>query len=202
MDTIYIYFAALNAARKVPAFVMQCRAILTRMAAVPALQTSLLAKTLADVNELDTAEQVAHKGSPAATKDRNAKLLLVRSDMRQLKAFVQSVADSDLANAQSIIESSGMSVGRRAIRVKPNLAAKQGKVTTLAEVYARAVKGRVSYEWQMSTDQKTWSDLPRTVKAQITVTGLTPATIYYFRFRTLTVAGLSDWSMVASVIAH
>jgi hypothetical protein len=202
MDTIYSYFAALQPTRKVPAYVTQCRAIITRMTAAPNLQTPLLTKALADVNALDASEQNAHKGSPAATKDRNAKLLVVRSDMRQLKAFVQSAADADLANAQSIIEASGMSVGKRTLPVKPALAAKQGKVTTTANLYARAVKGRASYEWQMSADQKTWTDLPRTVTAQTSVTGLTPATVYYFRFRTLTVAGLSDWGMVASLIAH
>jgi hypothetical protein len=54
----------------------------------------------------------------------------------------------------------------------------------------------------MSLDQKVWSDLPATVKASTLVSGLTPATIYYFRFRTLRAAGLSDWSIVVSLIAH
>ena len=35
-----------------------------------------------------------------------------------------------------------------------------------------------------------------------TVTGLTPATVYYFRFRTQTIDGLSEWSAPVSIIAH
>jgi len=122
--------------------------------------------------------------------------------MRQLKAFTQGVADSDLLNAQALIESSGMNVARRTLRNKPELAAKLGKVTGAAGLYAKAVKGRASYQWEMSVDQKTWTDLPATVKASTSVSGLTPSTTYYFRFRTLTVAGLSDWSSVVSFIAH
>jgi hypothetical protein len=202
MITIYRYYAALHGLRKVPAYSAQCRSILAKMGAVAKLQTPLLAQTTTDLNLLDAAEQLAHKGSPAATADRNAKLRVVQSDMRQLKAFIQSVADSDLLNAQALIESSGMSVAKKAVRTKPEIAAKPGKVTTTATVHAKAVKGRASYQWQMSTDQKAWLDLPATVKATTSVSSLTPATTYYFRFRSLTAAGLSDWSTVASLIAH
>jgi hypothetical protein len=56
--------------------------------------------------------------------------------------------------------------------------------------------------WQMSTDGKTWTALPPSVKASSVVTGLVPGTLYYFQVRTLTVAGLSEWSVIVSIIAH
>jgi hypothetical protein len=142
MLTIYRYCAALKPSRKVPAYVTNSRAIVAKMGAVPKLQTPLLAQTTTDLNALDLAEQATHKGGTDATADRNAKLVTVRSDMRQLKAFVQGVADSGSLNAQAMIDSAGMSVGKRAVRVKPQLAAKAGKVPTTAVLIAKAVKGR------------------------------------------------------------
>jgi hypothetical protein len=67
---------------------------------------------------------------------------------------------------------------------------------------ARAIKGQGSYQWQMSSDQVNWLDLPPTVVASTAVAGLTPATISWFRFRTLTEAGYSAWSAPVSIIAH
>jgi hypothetical protein len=115
---------------------------------------------------------------------------------------VQGISDTNIADSQVIIESSGMSVMRRAARTKPDFAVKYGKAPSVVVLRARAVKTRAAYQWQMSTDQKTWLDLPSTVKATTTVTGLTPATIYAFRFRALTGDGLSDWSTIVSIIAH
>jgi len=54
----------------------------------------------------------------------------------------------------------------------------------------------------MSTNQTTWLDLPETVVASTEVAGLTAATIYYFRLRTVGVDGISEWSAPVSFIAH
>ena len=68
---------------------------------------------------------------------------------------------------------------------------------------AKAVKSRrVQYGWQMSVDQKTWTNLPTTLKASTVVSGLTAGTVYYFRVQTQTVAALSDWSAIVSILAR
>ena len=54
----------------------------------------------------------------------------------------------------------------------------------------------------MSTDQKTWTDLPETFKTRTTVEGLLPATVYSFRLRTVTNNGPSEWSSSVSVLAQ
>jgi hypothetical protein len=201
---LFQYFAVLHAPRSVPHLLKLCFAILAKMGAIPTFQiaAALLAQTAKDVATLKSAEEATHGGPVDAVADRNVALRVVRADMRQLKAVVQSQADADLEHAQAIIASSGMAVGKRPIRTKPFLAARYGKAPTEVELDAKAPKRRASYQWQMSTNQTTWIDLAGTVTASTTVTGLTPATIYYFRFRTLTVAGLSDWSPAISIIAH
>src|SRR5262249_40862896 len=105
-------------------------------------------------------------------------------------------------NAQSIIESSGMSMVKRVIQPKPPIAAKRGLVPGTASLYAKAVKGALIYQWQMSGDQKSWTDLPWSKKATTTVSGLTPATAYYFRVRILPAAGTSDWTACITHIAQ
>ena len=56
-------------------------------------------------------------------------------------------------------------------------------------------------EWQMSTDRTIWTNLPATLMAKTTVSGLTPATTIYFRHRPV-VKGTtpSGWSQIVSII--
>lgn len=56
---------------------------------------------------------------------------------------------------------------------------------------------------EYSTDAgKTWFDMPGTLKAKTTVTGLTPQSTVEFRYRSITKAGASDWSApIAHVVA-
>ncbi len=205
MSTVYRYLAALYAARQVPQYLKQCQSIVAKIGENPIFASAPLsqAQLTTNLEALAAAEVDAHQGLPGAAAVRNAKLMIVRSDMRQLKGYVQGVADANLADAMVIIESAGMSVAKKGVRTKSALTARHGKVPTTSLLYAKAdKKKRVSYQWQRSVDQVTWIDLAATVHASTLVTGLTPATIYYFRFRTLTSAGLSEWSAAVSFIAH
>jgi hypothetical protein len=205
MISLYVhYYAALYAAASIPEFVKETRVINGKMTNNANFPTPPVpyATSLSHINDLDTAEQVALKGAKGSAADRNTKLVIVKGDMRLYKGYVQSVADTNVANSKSIIESAGMFAVARGGKTKPELAAKYGKLPATVDLFAKATKGAGAYMWQMSLDQKSWSDLPATVIASTTVTGLTPATVYYFRFRTLTRAGLSDWSTVVSIIAH
>ena len=58
---------------------------------------------------------------------------------------------------------------------------------------------RASYEWALSTDQKTWQSLPPSLQAKTDVAALTPTTTYFFRFRSVTKDGAGDWSASVSI---
>jgi hypothetical protein len=205
MKTVSRVFAALNEPTGVPAFVIACNDIVNKMIpnatfANPPVAWSVVQKHIKDLSD---AEETARHGSPADVQDRNFKLGLVRTDMHLLKAFVQFVADNAApGNAAAIIESAGLSVAKKPQRTKPGFAVKYGKVPGRARLEARSVGPRAVYYWMMSTDQHTWSSLPDTLTASTNVDGLTAGTTYYFRFRTLTKAGMSDWSVVVSIIAR
>jgi hypothetical protein len=203
MSTVVYYIVALRLSNVVAVLIKQCQAILSNMANNSKWQgAQLLVQAAPHLAALATAEQATHKGSPADTAARDDALKLVRSDMRQLKALVQAAADADPANAKSIIEGAGMNVVKRVRQSKPPLAVKFAMIPGAASLSAKRVKGALIYQWQMSTDQKSWSDLPWSKQASTEVTGLTPATIYYFRVRVLSGAGTSDWSAAISYIAQ
>ncbi len=68
-------------------------------------------------------------------------------------------------------------------------------------VIAKAADRRASYEWQYSLDGgKTWVDVPNTLQAKTTITGLPAATVVLFRYRPTTKAGMGDWSAPASIL--
>lgn len=204
MSTVVHYYAALNLPLPVPGYVTGCRHIVTKCTNnvyIPST-TPALSLITQHVDALDDSQQLVRSKVKGAASDRDAKLVLVRADMRQLKSCIQSAADANIPLSRTIIESTGLCAIERILAPRPDIRAKHGLASTLVELYANAVKGRVSFMWQMSTDLKTWVDLPETLVVHATVTGLSPGTLYYFRYRTLTRAGLSAWSAPTSIIAH
>jgi hypothetical protein len=204
MFAIIRYLAALRSSRSVPSYVKECRASVAKMTnnihfpnpPIPLAQVGVA------LDELDVAEQLTVKGSQLATTTRNAKLRVVRSYMNQLKTYVQSVSDLNMTDSQLIIESAGMHAVKKIFKAKPELAVKPAETLNAVNVCAKALKRRASYQWQMRTGEEMWIDLPGTVIAKTKVFDLTPTVVYSFRFRTLTGAGLSDWSTAVTFIAH
>jgi hypothetical protein len=85
---------------------------------------------------------------------------------------------------------------------KPAIAVKQLSVSGSVEIIAKSVAHRAAYDWQYSTDQKTWTSLPPTLQAKTTVSGLTVATVYYFRFQPLIKTGEENWSQIVSLLVN
>jgi hypothetical protein len=204
MKTSKRVYAALDEAKQDSDFATQCDAIVDKCDGNPDVPNPSPGLTVIrqHITNLRTTAKLAKGGGPAATQNRNVARGQLRSDMRQLKEGVQASADANLERAAAIIEGAGFKVAKRAPRAKQAIAARYGKAPGIVVVVAKAVGRKATYYWEMSTDQAKWSDLPPTMVAQTTVTGLTPTTVYYFRVRTLTRAGMSDWSVVASIIAH
>ena len=152
---------------------------------------------------LDTS-QAAMPGNKAATALRAADDLALLLLLPHQLDYVNSVAEQQTspADAEVVITGSGFSVQKDSKRNKDTLAATYGLASGAVKLDARAVSPDASYYWQWSTDMKTWASLPETKKASTTMTGLTPATMYYFRFRALTRKGMSDWSQDVSLLVH
>jgi hypothetical protein len=169
---------------------------------VPTPNPPLLAITNA-CTALDVS-QAAMPGGKAATDRRDADYLALLLLLHHELDYVNGEAEQQTtpAEAEAVITGSGFSVRKDFTRNKPALAAKYGLASGDVKLDAKAVAPGASYYWQWSTDMKSWVSLPETRKASTTVTGLTPATTYYFRFRALTRKGMSDWSQFVSLLAH
>ena len=77
----------------------------------------------------------------------------------------------------------------------------EGSVSGTVTLTAKAAATKAAYNWQYSTDQKTWTSLPQTLKAKTAVSGLTSGTTYSFRSQALTPKeGTSDWGQVVSLL--
>lgn len=162
-----------------------------------------LAQVSAKLDALEASEDLAHKGGKGgAVQQRDVDLRKAHRGMTLLKVFVQNTANEDPEQAEVIIKSAGMDVAKPRSRNKQPVEAKYGDSPGCVVLVAKALPKPVQYRWQLSTDQKTWTDLPETFKARTTVEGLTPATIYSFRLRTLTNDGPSEWSPTVTIIAH
>ena len=172
----------------------------TNIATFPAPDPSLVLVS-AHIEALKDKQEAVRKGNKCAVPDRDIARYTLNSDMRSLKVYVQRTAEEQADKADLIILSSGMNLGKRATRVKLPLAARRAKVSGTVIVEAKAVRGPVQYQWQMSEDQSTWTDLPHTFLASTSASGLTAGKTYWFRSRTLTKSGLSDWTTPVSIIA-
>ena len=157
--------------------------------------TPTLATFQADVAALNTAEAAVLSRTKGAAVARDAKLAVVRTDLENLKVYVQSVAAlATPSDAAAIIESAGLTIRKVTLHDKPALAAKQGSVSGTVNLAAKAAPGRAAYVWQYSTDQKTWTPVPQTLQAKTGIAGMTAGTQYYFRVQPVTNAGVGDWS--------
>jgi hypothetical protein len=159
-----------------------------------------LATLEADLTAFNTAEALVLNRTKGAADSRNAKLATLKADLEHLMDYVRGIADATPANAEAIIQSAGMAVRKVPSHVKGPLTATPGSVSGDAKLMAKAVAHRASYEWQYSTDQKTWTNAPTTLQAKTDISGLTPATTYYFRFRGVTKAGEGAFSQVVSLL--
>jgi len=160
-----------------------------------------LATFQADLAALVAAENAVLARTKGAVETRNAKLALVRADLENIKAYVQTVANSaTAANAEEVIENAGMTVKTVTLRDKPALAVVQGSLPGSVDLVAKAAASAAAYGWQYSTDQKTWTALPMTMQAKTTASGFTPGTLYYFRVQALTRGGEQAFTQMVSLI--
>ncbi len=159
-----------------------------------------LATVSADLAAYETAEAAAVTRVKGAVVTRNEKYAVLRADLGHLMGYVQQVADANPANAQSIIESAGFRIRKTASRTKSAIKVVAGTVPGSVKLIAKAASHRASYEWQFSTDQKTWTDAPTTLQANTVLIGLTSGTVYYFRFRAITKTGEGAFSQVVQIL--
>jgi len=198
-------FAALYLPTSAPAFISVAKGIVERMTGNPNVPNPVpaLAHVSAAIDALETAETAAQSRAKGTVAVREEKRETLTAILHQLKASVQAAADADRERAASIIESTGMSVGRTPSRAKRVFGVRAGAVSGSVEIVAEAAAHAAAYDWEYSLDAATtWRALPSTMQTKTTLSGLTPGATVFFRYRALTRAGEGDWSQSVSFMVR
>ena len=198
-----VALAVLKLSRRVKNVITFAQNVATAMTNNPAFPTPnpSLATFQADVAALNAAETAALSRGKGAVETRNARLVVVRSDLENLRTYVQTVAHAaNPSTAEAIIQGAGMTVRKSTLHDKAALAVKPGSVSGTVNLAAKAAAKHAAYSWQYSTDQKTWISLPQTLKAKAGISGLTAGTVYYFRMQALTATGEGNWGQIVSLM--
>jgi hypothetical protein len=191
------YFVRLNLPKPVPALVKYSLAIVQAMTGNPSFPSPAptLAAVTAATNALEAAETATLARTKGSVPVRDEKRAALVTMLRQLGAYIQTVADATPETAVSVIESAGVGVRKTAVRKPRVFDVKQGPVSGSASLVAATAGKRSSYEWETSTDGgKTWVLARSTLQARATVTGLPSGASVQFRYRAVTKTGEGDWS--------
>jgi hypothetical protein len=170
---------------------------------------------LALVTALDDAQHNATstRATGAATL-RNTKRDAVWTAMVTLLAYAQSLADISTAEvAASTLEMAGLLVVKTGTHQKDILAAEltttpgtvhlvanAGALTTALEGKRTRKKG--TFNWQWSSDGKTWNNVQSTPLANTDITGLALMTTLLFRVSVTLGKVTGSWSQGVSLLVH
>jgi hypothetical protein len=194
---------ALNIPVGVHNIIAQAKTLYAEIAANPGffpVPDPTMAVANANLAKLEAAETVALTKAKGAVEARDLALRAVLDDMHHIKAYVQKMADANPTSAEAIIAASTLGVRKARVHSKQDLQAKHGTVSGTVHLVAKAVSPRAAYAWQVSLDQKTWTDVPQTMQAHTSVPNLPVGITHYFRSRSLTKSGTSDWSQIVSIV--
>jgi hypothetical protein len=159
---------------------------------------------LATVGTALTAFQSAEasmKNLKGVKGDRAAKKKALIALANHLRDYVQEICELNVPNAEAIAQSAGMRLKLLTIPLKEDISVEDGLLSGSVVCNAKAVAVDASYYWSYSVDQKVWISVPEKMQAKVTVSGLTPGQLYYFRFRALTRKGMGDWSQTITHMA-
>jgi hypothetical protein len=163
---------------------------------------SLVATLVNDTNSLEKAQGPAMTKAAGTAAARNSPLGLVHTDIDNICQGVQALMDANPGHEEEYATAAAMHVRKTNRSPKAWLAAKMVKGTPgTAIVRAKAVKRGSSYEWQISSDGKTWTTVGFSTMAHTTVTGLAAGSTYYFRFRTTTAHVTGDFGQALTFMA-
>ena len=170
------------------------------------------AALLSLINALQSAQSgVDSRTKGASTLRNNAADALIIA-LQQLLSYVQSLADASPDTGSVIIAAAGLQIRSVPTRAQALLTLTNGKPSGTVNVRASAAllkqisnssSHAVVFSWQVSSDDKNWTNLPVRAVASTTITGLTPMTAVWVRVAvTVGKQPMGDWSPAATIVVH
>jgi len=163
----------------------------------PSPALSVITAAIAALAAAEVAALTRVKGAVTTRNDKKAALVAL---LQQLRTYVQTVADDDPDNSANVIQSAGFVVKKTPVHKPRTFTLTQGAASGTAKVVCPTAGHRASYDWEYSTDGgKTWVELPSTLQAKTSITGLTQGATLLVRYRAVTKSGVADWSQPQSL---
>lgn len=165
----------------------------------PALSTVTSA-----INALQTAYDSAQGGGPAQTAMMHQKRAALELLLTALGHYVEDRANDPsnaATGAAAVILTAGINVKAITHRQKKFFSAEPDLPGT-AKLYAASIV-RGTHDWQYSPDisnPDAWVSVLSTSRASTIVTGLTSLKHYYFRHRTVSKSGVSQWDAPVEIL--
>ena len=161
-----------------------------------------------DADALLTAEALVKTRTVGLAADRDIKLNVVRTDVFDWMAFIQSLADhaKDYDTAIAIIQAAGFGVKVNGVRIKAPFALTNKKgakgVAVIKMKKVKAVKGLTTYEWRYSKDAGlTWIPLLSGSVANNLIEGLTSGATIIAQGRAIADKIASAWMAESLLVA-
>jgi hypothetical protein len=163
-----------------------------------------------NVDDLITAHQAVRNRTIGAAEVRLVRANTLVSTLVASQAYVQGVINTAPPDQGPMIaKAAGMRVGQTSPYVKPVIEATQAQPGAPVHLDANVaalttgVKGRVYFNWQMSSDGgKTWLSTPSTPHGNTDVSGLTALATYMFRVSITSRQGPGPWCEAITFLVH
>jgi hypothetical protein len=165
-----------------------CTASCTAVQKEPALANVVPAASVmnADTAALNVALVAAEGGGPIPTSAVETAVASLKQDYQLLAKSVQGILRSGPIEAVPGILSAILMYQSNVGKRKPKAPFEVVQPTTWpsgsVHAIALAVPSAQTYGWEFSVDQKSWT-VVTTAQSDAVLTGFTPGTMYYFRFR-------------------
>jgi hypothetical protein len=157
------------------------------------------------IAKLATDETAAKARAKGAVAIRNASKKSLELALTDLAAYVESIANADPNNAESIAKLANMSLKAHTPKVKNDFTMAQGNNPGELIMTCKSESGRVTFNFEICTDTSNpanWKSVQNKSIAKVTVTGLVSGTRYYGRVLRTDKTGTFQVGSDLSAIAH
>jgi hypothetical protein len=163
---------------------------------------------LAQIQELDVAQQATSTRAKGTAALRDTRLELLVTSLESERMYVQTLCDASPERAAAIAEGAAMAVAASTAYARPVLRARPGSqpgavllVANPSLLVGKRSSKRVLFNWQLSADGgRTWSSAPATPLAGTEIPGLAPLTTYAFRVCVTVSRTTREWSQAVTLL--
>ena len=158
------------------------------------------------IDDMESAFLLTKDGSRLATQQLKKTVKAYVTAITELAHYVVDVANANPLQAEAIIVASGMQAKHFTKATIPDFSLKHGTLSGTVMLRVKATK-RAVYIFEMSSgsvgsaNELVWKIISIGSKASVTISNLTPATTYYFRYAKVINNEQTDFSDAMHIVA-